>query len=333
MDYVYIGGVRIEKTAVLAPMAGVCDYAQRVLCREFGAALVFGEMASSAGLVYGDKKTPKLLACGGNEKPFAAQIFGNKPDYMARAAEIAAEYKPDIIDINSGCPMPKITGGGAGSALLKTPKLLGEIVQAVVRTAEKTAAGKFNETKCRVLPIPVTVKIRTGWNESSINAVETAKICEANGAAAITVHARTREQFYSGTADWSRIAEVKRAVKIPVIGNGDVTSAEKCRQMYEQTGCDLVMIGRAAWGAPWIFNMCDGNVTLEKRLEVMMRHIELLISDKGERVAMKQARAHAAKYLRGLRGAAFFRNQCASLTTQEDFLNLIEKIRNEYENN
>ncbi|MDR2558336.1 MAG: tRNA-dihydrouridine synthase, partial [Oscillospiraceae bacterium] len=176
-------------------------------------------------------------------------------------------------------------------------------------------------------PIPVTVKIRTGWDESSINVVETAKICEAAGAGAVTVHARTREQFYSGAADWSRIAEVKKAIKIPVIGNGDVTSAEKCRQMYEQTGCDLVMIGRAAWGAPWIFSLCDDEITLEKRLEIMTRHIELLISDKGERVAMKQARAHVAKYLRGLRGAAFYRNLCASLNTQEDFLNLIEKIR------
>jgi nifR3 family TIM-barrel protein len=320
MDYVYIGNVRIEKTAVLAPMAGVCDYAQRVLCREFGAALVFGEMASSAGLCCGDKKTPLLLASGELEKPFAAQIFGNKPDVMAEAARITDELdvqpparRPDIIDINSGCPMPKITGGGAGSALLKTPKLLGEIVQAVVRAVNT----------------PVTVKIRTGWDESSINVIETAKICEANGASAITVHARTREQFYSGTADWSRIAEVKRAVKIPLIGNGDVTSAEKCRQMYEQTGCDLVMIGRAAWGAPWIFGLRDEDVTLEQRLQVMERHIELLISDKGERVAMKQARSHVAKYLRGLRGAAAYRNQCSSLTTKKDFLELTEKIRSE----
>jgi tRNA-dihydrouridine synthase B len=318
MDYVYIGDVKIKKAPVLAPMAGVTDYAQRVLCREFGAALVFGEMASSAGLCYGDKKTPLLLASSEREKPFAAQIFGSKPDFMARAAEIAAEYKPNIIDINSGCPMPKITSGGAGSALLKTPKLLGEIVQAVVKAVK----------------IPVTVKIRTGWDADSINVTETAKICEANGASAITVHARTREQFYSGTADWSRIAEVKRAVKIPVIGNGDVTSAEKCKLMHEQTGCDLVMIGRAAWGAPWIFaeTANDGTPgvsfpTLDERLKIISRHIELLISDKGERVAMKQARAHVAKYLRGLRGAAAYRNQCARLTTRQDFLELTEKIR------
>ncbi|MCL2637407.1 MAG: tRNA dihydrouridine synthase DusB [Oscillospiraceae bacterium] len=328
MDYLYIGNVKIEKTAVLAPMAGVCDYAQRVLCRENGAALVFGEMASSAGLAYGDKKTPKLLASGESEKPFAAQIFGNRPDFMAQATEIAQDFKPDIIDINSGCPMPKITGGGAGSALLRTPKLLGEIVQAVVKASK----------------IPVTVKIRTGWDENSINVAEIAKICEASGASAITVHARTREQFYSGAADWSRIAEVKKAVKIPVIGNGDVTSAEKCKQMYEQTGCDLVMIGRAAWGAPWIFRGIGGTSgtngtsgtpypTLDERLEIMTRHIELLISDKGEQVAMKQARAHVAKYLRGLRGAAAFRNMCANLSTREDFLILTEKIKSNYEEN
>jgi tRNA-dihydrouridine synthase B len=271
------------------------------------------------GLVYNDKKTAAYLASQADEKPFAAQIFGNKPDFMAKAAEIASEYKPDIIDINSGCPMPKITNGGAGSALLKTPKLLGEIVYAVVKAVNT----------------PVTVKIRTGWDENSINVTETAKIVEAAGAAAITVHARTREQFYSGNADWSRIAEVKKAVKIPVIGNGDVTSAEECRLMYEQTGCDLVMIGRAAWGAPWIFAECRGDYqspALDERLRIMTRHIELLIADKGEHVAMKQARAHVAKYLRGLRGAAAFRNICASLTTKEDFLILAEKIKNNHEN-
>jgi len=310
MDYVYIGDVRIEKTAVLAPMAGVCDRAQRVLCREFGAALVFGEMASSAGLVYGDKKTPLLLSSESDEKPFAAQIFGNNPDFMAQAAKIAAAYKPDIIDINAGCPMPKITGNGGGSALLKDPKLLGEIVSAVAKAVE----------------IPVTVKIRSGWDENSINAVETAKICEACGASAIIVHARTREQFYSGNADWEIIARVKQAVKIPVIGNGDVTDAKSCKLMYEQTGCDLVMIGRAAWGAPWVFSLNGEEITLEKRLEIMTRHIELLIADKGEITAMKQARAHIAKYLRGIHGAAMYRNLCANLTKKEDFLSLTEKI-------
>jgi len=319
MDYVNIGNVKIQKTAVLAPMAGVCDRAQRVLCREFGASLVFGEMASSMGLVYSDKKTAALLTSQKDEKPFAAQIFGNKPDFMAKAAEIVATYKPDIIDINSGCPMPKVTGNGGGSALLKDPKLLGEIVGAVVKAVE----------------IPVTVKIRSGWDENSINAVETAKICEANGASAVTVHARTREQFYTGSADWNIIAQVKKAVKIPVIGNGDVTSGEKCRLMYERTGCDLVMIGRAAWGAPWIFGEICGTSgtpfpTLDERLEIMARHVELLIADKGERIAMKQARAHIAKYLRGLRGAAVFRNKCSNLTTKEDFLNLVETINTEY---
>jgi len=326
MDYVYIGNVKIEKTAVLAPMAGVCDYAQRVLCKEFGAALVFGEMASSAGLIYGNgksppnKKTCNLLVSSQSEKPFAVQLFGNSPDFMTKAAKIAESYNPDIIDINAGCPMPKITGNHSGSALLKTPELLGEIIKAVVKAVN----------------IPVTVKIRSGWDSHSINAVENAKLCEDCGASAVTIHARTREQFYSGFADWEVIAKVKQAVKIPIIGNGDVTSAERCKLMYEQTGCDLVMVGRAAWGAPWIFEEIkkfleigqkQAALPTKKRLEIMSRHIELLIDDKGETVAMKQARSHIAKYLRGFRGAAVYRGMSAGLASKEDFLRLIEKIK------
>ncbi|MCL2018267.1 MAG: tRNA dihydrouridine synthase DusB [Oscillospiraceae bacterium] len=322
MNYVYIGDVKIEKNSVLAPMAGVCDRTQRILAREFGAALVFGEMTSAAGLVYEDKKSAKLLVSDKDEKPFAVQLFGNNPEFMSKAAEIAAEYYPDILDINAGCPMPKITGNGSGSALLKTPTKLGEIVRAVVRAVN----------------IPVTVKIRSGWDMDSVNAVETAKICEAAGASAITVHARTREQFYSGNADWDIIAQVKKSVNIPVIGNGDVTSAEKCKLMYEQTGCDLVMVGRAAWGIPWIFGeiktfLETGIVpeppTLEKRLEIMARHVELLIADKGENTAMKQARAHVAKYLRGIPGAAKYRNLCSGLATRRDFEILTERIKSE----
>jgi len=333
MNSVYIGNVEIKKTAVLAPMAGVCDYAQRVLAKEHGAALVFGEMASSAGLVYGDKKTPLLLFSGEGEKPFAAQLFGNNPAFMSEAARIVTEggvantgefktthpRRPDLLDINAGCPMPKITANGAGSALLREPKLLSEIIKAVVKSTN----------------IPVTVKIRSGWDKNSINAVETAKICEDSGAAAVSVHARTREQMYSGRADWGVIAKVKQAVKIPVIGNGDITTPKECALMYGQTNCDLVMVGRAAWGAPWIFGeiktyletgKLPPPVSLEKRLEIMTRHIELLIKDKGENVAMKQARAHVAKYLKGIYGAASYRHMCAGLTAKDDFKRLVEKI-------
>ena len=316
MDYVSIGGITVEKTAVLAPMAGVCDYAQRILCAEHGAAIVCGEMASSAGLVYGDKKTHKLLQAG-TARPFIAQLFGNKPEYMAEAARITAQYKPNAIDINSGCPMPKITSGGAGAALMRTPELLSEIIRAVVKAVD----------------VPVTVKIRTGWDENSINAVEIAKLCEAGGVSAITVHARTREQYYTGHADWDMIAAVKQAVSVPVIGNGDVTSAEKCREMYERTGCDLVMVGRAAWGAPWLFDEIKSGTpppSLDERLQIMTRHIDLLIADKGESVAMKQARAHVAKYLRGLKGAAMFRNMCSSMNTRQDFISITDKIKEQY---
>ena len=228
MEYIDIGGVKIEKTAALAPMASVADKSYRLLCREFGAAYMVSEMISSKGLCYGDRKTGELCEIEPQERPYALQIFGEDPYYMGKAAYLLGEYKPDIIDINMGCPVPKIVGNGSGSALMKDIPRAVEIARETVKNAG----------------CPVTVKFRAGWDDTSINAVEFAKALEQTGVAAMAVHGRTRAQFYSGEADREIIRQVKQAVSVPVFGNGDVTDGESCKQMYEQTGCDLVMIGR-----------------------------------------------------------------------------------------
>lgn len=320
VEHIAIGNVKIEKTAALAPMASVADRAYRVMAKQFGAAYCVAEMASVKGLCYSDKKTAELLCLSENERPAAVQLFGAEPEFFAKAVKIAEEYKPDIIDINAGCPMPKIVNGGAGAALMKTPALLGEIVRAAVSATE----------------IPITVKIRSGWDESSINAVEIAKIVEQNGAAAVTVHSRTKTMLYTGKADRSVIKAVKDAVSIPVIASGDVTSVEDCVEMYEQTGCDLVMIGRGSYGRPWIFGQIhdhfDGKPVrkepgLDEKLEIMRRHISLLVEDKGEYVGIKEARRQAAWYVKGINGAAKLRDDFSKMNTFEDFERLTEKIR------
>lgn len=314
-----IGTVEIKGKAILAPMAGVGDRAFRETCARFGAACTVSEMVSSKALEFDDKKTLELMELGEEARPAAIQIFGSEPDVMALAARKALEFSPDFIDINMGCPAPKITGPGAGSALMKTPQLCGEIVAAVVAA----------------VPVPVTVKIRAGWDEKSVNAVEVASICEQAGAAAVAVHARTRSQMYEPPADWSIIKAVKEAVKIPVIGNGDVTGAQSAARMLEQTGCDAVMVGRAALGNPWIFQQInayldEGRIvpppSLSERMHVMIQHVELMCRYKGEYRAMKEARKHVGWYLKGLRGASEFRRCAGFLESLADLDALVKDV-------
>lgn len=315
----FIGNVEINGFAALAPMAGVADRAFRELCRDFGASYVVTEMVSSKGVSYKNQKSTELMEISDKERPSGIQLFGCEPDTMASAAVAAMQYRPDIIDINMGCPAPKISGNGCGAALMKNPALCGEIVKAV------TAA----------VDVPVTVKIRKGWDDNSINAVEVAQICEKNGASAITIHGRTRAQQYQPYADWDIIRAVKQAVTIPVIGNGDITCAEDAERMYEQTGCDLIMIGRAALGNPWIFMQIYSWFTQEKqipsptkseRLYVMMKHIKMLCEYKGEEHGMREARKHVAWYLKGFKGAAAFRRTAGTLTTFSDLEQLVAEV-------
>ncbi len=321
MDYLQIKKVKIKKTAALAPMAGVADHAFRMAAKAFGAAYCVGEMASCKGLVYSDRKTAELLTVTEEERPMAVQLFGCEPEFVAPAVHIAERFSPDVIDLNAGCPVPKVAGNGAGSALMKNPKLFGEMVTAAVKATE----------------LPVTVKIRKGWDEEHANAVEIARIAEECGAAAITVHGRTKSQLYGGRADWDIIAAVKQAVKIPVIGNGDADSAAACREMYEYTGCDLVMIGRAARGRPWIFREVERGLSgeafeepsLAERLEVMRRQIARLVADKGEKIGMMQARMQTSFYLKGMPNAAKYRSLCGGLTAFEDLERLICRIKEE----
>lgn len=316
------GGVEITGKAALAPMAGVADRAFRRICVEYGAAYVVGEMVSSKGLNFGDRKSAELLELGEEERPAAVQLFGDDPEQMARAARLAMAVRPDAIDINMGCPAPKIAGNHCGSALMREPELCRRIVRAVAEAVE----------------VSVTAKIRKGYGRDEVNAVEVAQACAAGGAAAITVHGRTREQMYAPPVDWEIIRRVKEAVDIPVIGNGDVTSAAQAAALYEQTGCDLVMVGRGALGAPWLFAQInaylqEGRVLpdppVAKRMAVLLRQISLAVEYKGERVAMREARKHAAWYMRGLRGAAGLRARAGTLETFDDLRRLCEAVMQE----
>ena len=310
-----IANVEINGFAALAPMAGVADLAVRTVSRELGACYAVGEMTSAKGVSMGSQKSAELLACD-EARPFAVQLFGTDPDCIREAARQAAEGKPDIIDINMGCPAPKIVGGGAGSALLKNLPLAEKIVKAAVE-----GAGE----------IPVTVKIRKGYEADHDVAVEAARRLEAAGASAITVHGRTRAQMYSPPVDIDCIARVKAAVSVPVIGNGDIYTAQDAKNMFEITGCDLVMIGRGALGNPWLFAEINALMkgedmpqppTAEQRLDMMRREISLLIADKGERVGFRESRKHVAWYMTGMRGAASLRRLCGMINGWEDIDNI-----------
>lgn len=319
MDNLNIGGVPLKSHAVLAPMAGVSDRAYRELCVRFGAAYCVSEMVSSKALSFNSKKSEELMEISDLERPCGIQIFGDDPKCMADAAKHALENKPDIIDINMGCPAPKISSNGSGSALMKNPRLCGEIVKAVTAVTD----------------IPVTVKIRKGWDDDSVNAVEVAKICESAGAAAITVHGRTRQQYYKPPVDYDIIRAVRESVSVPVIANGDIDNAERAKEVMDITGCDLVMIGRATLGNPWIFSQINAylekpNVKihtpdLEERLGVMIEHIGKMVEYKGEHMAMLQARKLVVGYFKGMKGAAALRNEAGKIKTLDDLYELRQK--------
>ncbi len=330
METIRLGNDNISKTAALAPMAGVADRAYRILCKEHDAAALVSEMVSAKGLYYGDSKTAQLCTILPEERPMGLQLFGSEPDFMAKAITIVQKFEPDWIDINMGCPVPKVVGTGAGSALMKNIDLAARITEAAVQTSS----------------IPVTVKFRTGWDSDSINAVEFAKAIENAGASAIAVHGRTKMQMYSGKADWNIIKQVKQAVSIPVIGNGDVTDFNSCKKMYDETGCDLVMIGRGSYGNPFVFREIDSLIngitytppTLEQRMEAMLYHIRLIIKHsfgKPPEIAIRDARKHAAWYMSGCYGAASFRARCYQLSSYEEaevMANDFIKLQNQFEN-
>lgn len=311
-----IGAVTIENPVFLAPMAGVTDRAFRRICRQFGCGMVYTEMVSAKGIYYQDKKTASLMRIDPEEQPAAVQIFGSDPAVVGETVKKAEESGALLIDLNMGCPAPKIVNNGDGSALMKHPELAGKIVAAAVKNTK----------------LPVTVKIRKGWNFET--AVEFAKILEENGAAAITVHGRTREQFYNGRADWDVIRRVKENVSIPVIGNGDIFQAADAERMLSETGCDGIMVARGAQGNPFLFRqiqeqLSKGEVTYHpderERLSVALAHIRGIVEDKGERIGMKEARKHMAWYMKGMRGSATYKSRIFAMTTYAELETLIRE--------
>lgn len=319
MKTLKIGSVELPNPVILAPMAGVSDLPFRMLCREQGAGLVCMEMVSAKAIAYHNRNTEKLMETDEREHPVSLQLFGSEPDLMAEIAAQIEERPFDILDINMGCPVPKIVGNGEGSALMKNPKLIEEIITKVSRAVKK----------------PLTVKFRKGFDDDHVNAVEIARIAEASGAAAVAVHGRTREQFYSGKADWEIIRQVKEAVSIPVIGNGDVDSPEKAKALLEESGCDGVMIGRAARGNPWLFRRVSEYLETGKApekpskkevKEMMLRHARMQVEHKGDYTGIREMRKHISWYTTGLPGSAKLRGRINSVESLEEMEELLREM-------
>ncbi len=311
----------VENEVFLAPMAGVTDLPFRLICKELGCGLLYTEMINAKALCYDDKNTKKMLNILDEEHPVAVQIFGSEPEFMGRAAQILNDYPNEILDINMGCPAPKVVKNGDGSALMRNLKLAGQVLDQVVKNSKK----------------PVTLKIRKGWDDNSINALEIAKIAEDCGICAITIHGRTREQYYSGQADWDIIGEVKSQISIPVIGNGDVTSVEDAIRIKDHTGCDAIMIGRGAQGNPWIFKRIDHYMktgqlldppSKDEKIDIAIKHMDLAIKEHGEYVAVREMRKHIGWYLKGMKHSARFRDQINHMVTAKEVIDTLNQYRN-----
>ena len=314
-----IGNVSLDNRVFLSPMAGVTDLPFRLICKQKGCGMLYTEMINAKALCYNDENTKKMTKIEDEEHPIAIQIFGSEPEYMGRAAEILNSHSNEILDINMGCPAPKVIKNGDGSALMKNPKLAEQVMRAVVEHSTK----------------PVTLKIRKGWDDNSVNAVEIAKIAEQAGISALAIHGRTREQYYSGKADWDIIKEIKDSISIPVIGNGDVFEIEDAINMLEKTNCDAIMIGRGAQGNPWIFNrinhyMQTGEIlskpTAEEKISTAIEHMKLAVAEHGEYVAVREMRKHIGWYIKGLKNSARYRDEINKLTDCESVIMKLKEL-------
>lgn len=314
-----IGNVSLDNRVFLSPMAGVTDLPFRLICKQKGCGMLYTEMINAKALCYNDENTKKMTKIEDEEHPIAIQIFGSEPEYMGRAAEILNSHPNEILDINMGCPAPKVIKNGDGSALMKNPKLAEEVMRAVVENSKK----------------PVTLKIRKGWDDNSVNAVEIAKIAEQAGISAVAIHGRTRDQYYSGKADWDIIKEIKDSISIPVIGNGDVFEIEDAINMLEKTNCDAIMIGRGAQGNPWIFKRINHymqtgeilpNPTAEEKINTAIEHMKLAVAEHGEYVAVREMRKHIGWYIKGLKNSARFRDEINKLTDCESVVMKLNEL-------